>query len=39
MSSEVKVHQKLKDWKLQSLLKVVIIMPMIAEGMEAWSNG
>jgi len=31
-------HQKLKDWKFQSLSNVVILMPMYAEGMEAWSN-
>jgi len=36
-SSEV-VHQKLKDWKLQILLKVFILKHVIAEGIEAWSN-
>ena len=33
-----KDHQKLKDWQFQSLLQVVILMPMCAEGVEAWSN-
>jgi hypothetical protein len=28
-----------EDWNIQSLLKVVILMPVFAEGMEAWSNG
>jgi len=28
----------LKDWKLQGFLKDVILMPIIAEGIEAWSN-
>jgi len=37
--SEAEVDQKLKEWKLQSLLKVVVLMPVFAEGMEAWSNG
>jgi hypothetical protein len=33
MSSEA------EDWNIQSLLKVVILMHVFAEGMEAWSNG
>jgi hypothetical protein len=33
------VHQKLKYWKLQSLLKVIIFKHVIAEGIEAWRTG